>query len=858
MKSLNIVLSILLLAGLFNCTPIVEETKTPDKLDIKHGPSEEFFLQRMNPDGQFSMKAFTKGLTQAKEDAIEISRSNSGFENEWTVQGPGNIGGRINTIAVHPQNENIMYAGFAKGGVFKTTDGGQNWIPIFDDQIFSAIGEITLDPQDPNTIYVGTGDPNISGFPSIGDGVYKSTDAGTTWEHLGLTDQRIVSKIIIDPTDSDRIFAATMGIPFMRTEERGLYRSENGGDSWEQVLFLSDSTGVIDLVIDPQQPNIMYASAWDRIRNNTVSLIAGEGPKVFKTTNGGDTWSALAGGLPNDERNGRVGIAICESSPNVLYALYADGSNFKGIYRSDNAGLNWFPIPIDPDQNNLSPSPLGGFAWYFGKIRVSPTDPDDVYLLGVDLWRTRDAGQNWEAASPPWWTYEVHADKHDLVYLADESILLGTDGGLYRSDKGNLNWSDLENIPTNQFYRVAYNPHQPDLYYGGAQDNGSTGGNISSINEWPRIFGGDGFQMTFDPVDPKRFFVETQRGGINATYDMGYIFQGATDGIDRSEPTNWDAPYIMSIHDEFKMITGTNKLYINREFVPIWEPLTDDLTDGPDGTTRNGSITAIHESPIVENMVLAGTGDGNIWLGNLNDGNSFNRISDNLPNQYVTDVAASDTYPNTIYACHSGYRDNDNSAMIFRSDDLGETWEDISGDLPSIAINEILIIPATGDSIIFVATDAGVYGTTDAAQTWERLGTNMTIIPVYDLVWNEAKNELVAATFGRSIQSYDLEPIVNPEISVAVSPTEQTAIERVKVFPSLASDIINVEYFNIEPGRTSDVAIVSSNGQLIKLIENITDQNVSQQIDVSNLAAGAYFVKVKVRHAVESVGFVKE
>jgi len=835
-------------------------TSTDNRLDSKHGPSEEFFLQRMDPDGNFSIKAYIKGLKQAKQYTQIQSRSIDGFDNDWTVQGPGNIGGRINTIAVNPLDEDIIYAGFARGGVFKTTDGGGSWVPIFDDQLFSSIGDITLDPQDPNIVYVGTGDPNISGSPSIGDGVYKSENGGATWTHLGLDETRIISHIVVDPTDGDRVFASAMGLPFQRNDDRGLYRTENGGTTWEQVLFLSDSTGIIDLIMDPQQPNVMYAAGWDRIRNNTESIVSGDGAKVFKTTDGGDTWNMLEGGLPNEVPNGRIGLAICESQPNVIYAQYANPeSTLEAIYRSDDSGENWYLIPSEVlDYYDEPINLLGGFAWYFGKIRVSPSDPDDIYLLGVDLWRSQDAGQSWAMASPIWWLYEVHADKHELVYLNDESILLGTDGGMYASDKENIQWVDTENIPTNQFYRVAYNPHQPDLYYGGAQDNGSTGGNQNTINNWERIYGGDGFQMRFDPVDPQRFFVEIQNGSIRATYDGGYLFTNANDGIEPDDPRNWDMPYFISVHDETKMVTGTNRLYVNRAYEPVWEPLTDDLTDGADGETRNKNITAIHESPINEDFVIAGTGDGNIWIGDLNDGNSFTKVSDNLPNQYVTDVFTSDDNPNRIFACHSGYRDNDNNAMIFRSDDLGSSWSDISGDLPEVAINEILIIPETEDKIIFIGTDAGVYGTTDGGTIWERLGSNMTFVPVYDLVWNEANNELVAATFGRSIQTYDLDPIVDTKVDVATNPIKQESITKAQVYPTLSSDLITVEYFNIEPNKNSSIAIVSSSGQLVQILEDISDREVRQTIDVSQLPAGQYFVKIKVRHSVRSVGFVKE
>lgn len=848
-----------LLLLVFSCNEVEQEKLSNNKLDSKHGPAEEFFLQRMDPDGNFATKAYTEGLREAKEKAAVRDRSLNGFDQEWTVQGPGNLGGRANTLAINPDNEDIIYAGFSVGGVYKTEDGGQSWNPIFDEQAFSAIGDIAIDPNDSNTVYVGTGDPNISAFPAIGDGVYKSEDAGETWTNIGLTEQRIISEIIIDPRNSDRIFAATMGLPYARNNDRGLYRSDDGGDTWEQILFLSESTGVADIVINPANPDMIYAAGWDRIRNNTESIVSGPGSKIYRSANGGDDWTLLEGGLPNELFNGRIGLSLCASSPNVIYAQYADSNSFLGgIYRSDDFGETWTSLPVDPDDNFFGAFPLGGFAWYFGKIRVNPNNPDDFYLLGVDLWRTLDGGQSWNMVTPIWFTGQVHADKHDLVFFEDESVLLGTDGGIYKSDKDNFDWEDIENIPTNQFYRTAYNPHRPDLYYGGAQDNGTTGGNADDIDDWERLFGGDGFQPAFDTEDPDRYFFETQRGGIRGTLDDGNIFENATEGIEATDPRNWDTPYFISAYDNNKMVIGTNKIYVSETRFPLWNVRSPDLTDGPQGTTRNGSITAIHESPIQEDLLFVGTGDGNVWKGDLANYGNFEKISDGLIDQFVTDVAGSYVDPERIYVTHSGYRDNDNLDRINRSDDGGQTWTDISGDLPEVAINELLILPATNDSIMFVATDAGVYGTTDAATTWERLGTNMTIIPVYDLVYNEIKNELVAATFGKSIQSYDLTNILNGEdTNVSVFTPDNEAIERLKVFPNPAIGNISIEYTNIEPNRTSDIAIISADGKLMELIEKIEDANVLQNVDISDLAPGNYFVKVKIRHSVLSAGFVK-
>ncbi|MFT5164876.1 MAG: photosystem II stability/assembly factor-like uncharacterized protein [Saprospiraceae bacterium] len=840
---------------LFGCnekanTPI----KTDNRIAQKHEPSDEFFLQRAYPDGKFSIKAYTEGLKAAQQSAQ--NRTVNGFDEEWITQGPGNIGARINTVVANPQNEQIIYAGFSEGGVFKTTDGGANWFPIFDQQTLLSIGDIVLDPNDPEIVYVGTGDVNISGYPFIGDGLYRSNDGGETWTNLGLSEQRIISKIVIDPTETSRIFVACMGLPFERNSERGLYRSLDNGNNWQQVLFLSDSTGVIDVLINPDNPQILYAAGWDRIRNNTESITSGVGARIYKSIDGGDNWTQLEGGLPNAEHS-RIGLDMSGTNPSVIFAEYV-GTNFQleAIYKTTDGGNTWLPIPIDEDINGLSGGALGGFGWYFGQVRVNPNDDNDIFLLGVDLWRTLDGGDNWARVGPQWWEYVVHADKHDLVFLPSGNILLATDGGLYRSDMNAENWEDIENIPATQFYRVAYNPHSPNLYYGGAQDNGSTGGNANGINDWDRIYGGDGFQMAFDPFDPDRFFVETQNGNIRMTLDGGVDFFGADDGIDEGDRRNWDMPYIISPHNSAVLYTGTYRLYRGEGNVPDWMPISNSLTDSTSEQHRYHNITSLDESRLIEGLLYVGTGDGNLWRSD-NGGTNWVSISDGLPDLYVTAVVASPDFEEVVYVTFSGYRDNEFLPRIYRSDDSGSSWEDISSDLPDLAINDLLLLPEYADSILFVATDGGIYGSLDKGSTWERLGINMPFITVYDLVLNEAKNELVAGTFARSIQSYPLDSL---ELDDPVITSQQTPEQLVKntlvITPTLASDYVSIQLGNTEPGRDFEVVILNSKGQLLYHKKG-TGERGAFKVAVSNWVAGTYFVKAKMRHGVVSGSFVK-
>jgi photosystem II stability/assembly factor-like uncharacterized protein len=733
------------------------DTIVVDKLDKKNYPGDNFFFQRSFPDRTFDIKAYTTAFDEMKSRVLQRSMTTEGFDAEWTTQGPGSAGARINAIAVHPTNDSIIYAGFSGGGIFKTTDAGTTWNPIFDDQPYLAIGDITLDPVDPETVYVGTGDNNVTGYPFIGDGIYKSVNGGNTWQHLGLTDQAIVSRVIVDPTNSAIIYAACLGLPFERNNERGLYKSIDGGNTWSQILFVSNQSGIVDLLINPDNPQILYAASWDRIRNNTESIVAGPNAKIFKSVDGGNTWINLTNGLPTGNQ-GRIGLAMSGTNPDVVFAMYVGtNSQLQGIYKSTDAGLNWSTIPTNSG-TGLSSNALGGFGWYFGQLRVDPVNENRIYLLGVNVWYTSNIGNTWVRITPLSGPNAPHVDNHDLVFNNGD-VYLGTDGGMYKRNFGSGTWNDIENIPATQFYRTGYNPHQIDQYYGGTQDNGTQAGNAGNIDDWDRLLGGDGFQISFHPTDPDIIYAETQRGNIFMKPNAASGFINATDGIIPNDRRNWDMQYIISSHNPNVLYTGTYRVYKSEEVgLPVWSPISGDLTDSIIYGSNFHTLTTLGESPIDANFLYVGTTDGNVWR-TLDGGASWDSLHSNLPNRYVTSIVASPDSANHVFVAHSGYKYNDFIPHIHLSTDNGDTWQDISGDLPQLAINNIFVIPEQGNQVIFVATDGGVFGTLNGGTTWERLGANFPYVPVYDIDWNVAKNELIAATFGRSIMTYPLDSI---------------------------------------------------------------------------------------------------
>ncbi|HET6245006.1 MAG: T9SS type A sorting domain-containing protein [Bacteroidetes bacterium] len=810
------------------------------KIEKFSRPAEHFFLQRSYPDTFFDIKAYEVVLKQEQIRYATSRSSSRSINSEWTLEGPGNIGGRINSVAVHPTNSNIIYAGNAGGGIFKTTNGGTTWFPIFDDQAYLSIGCLTIDPNDPNTIYAGTGDPNISGYPAIGDGIYKSTDAGASWNHIGLTDQRIVSKIIIDPSNSNTIYAATMGLPFAPNSDRGLYKSNDGGITWNQILFISSDAGIIDLIMDPFNSQTIYAAGWNRIRNNQQSIVSGQAAKIYKSMDGGVNWNILEGGLPTDNMS-RIGMCHSQVNPNTLFAVYVDAStlDLQGIYKTTNGGVTWTALP----NSSLPSGVYSGFGWYFGQIRVNPTNDNELFLLSVDLYKTNDGGNNWYMAGPPWWDYTVHADKHDLVYINSSTFILATDGGLYKSTDGGMNFTDIENIPNTQFYRVAVNPHDNAMYYGGAQDQGTMSGNGAAINSWNRMFGGDGFQALFDPNDSYTWYVETQNGGIYYTDNNGNFYDNLDYGLNSSDRRSWDMPYIMSKSNSSILYTGTYRIY-KMTGAPYgeWIPISNDLTDGIIFGSRFHVITTVDESAVNNQHLYTGTSDGNVWR-TLNGGGSWVNITGSLPDRYVTDIKSSPNNLNTVFVAHSGYKSNDYIPHIHKSSNNGTSWTDISGDLPQLAVNDILILPGHNDSVVFVATDGGVYATLNNGINWDRIGSNMPIFPVYDIDYNSTTKKIIAGTFARSLMTFPMDSIISQGL-ITVNEVNSNSPVSSSVYPSPAIATLVLEIKGIQSGESVSISIFSMDGRPLKTINS--QYSSKTVINIGDLNPGAYIIKSDV------------
>jgi photosystem II stability/assembly factor-like uncharacterized protein len=806
-------------------------------------PAEHFAFMRSYPDVALDYRAYSKMLTtNASLLQLEANAQAKSMSGNWQLEGPLNIGGRVTAFAIHPTNNNIMFAGCPGGGLFKTTNGGGNWTPVFDNQAALSIACITFDPFNSNTIYVGTGDPDTPFTAFVGNGIYKSTDGGTTWTNIGLSQMGIISKVVVNPTNGNVLYAAAMGVPMQRNNQRGVYKSTNGGVSWSQVLFIDNQTGVSDLIVHPTNGNIVYATSWSRIRTNQESLGYSTTSRVYTTGNGGSTWTILNNGLPGGKLS-RYGICMSKQNPSKLYVAVCDSTyQLEGVYVTTNGGQSFTNLP---NAAATATNIYGGFGWYFGKIYVNPSNDNDVFLLGVEHYRSQDGGQTWFMNQPPWWQYNPHADCHGLQFKGPGNYVLATDGGLYETNDDGANWNKIDDLPNTQFYRVHVNPHQSADYWGGAQDNGTMNGNNTNMSNWPRVFGGDGFQPRIDASNSNNVYVETQNGNLNVSTDGGFTFNSFDNTLPTSDRRNWDMPYVFGANSNI-MYTGTYRVFKNTSNpFDNWTPISNDLTDGIIYGSRFHTISALDHSKLNTQHIYAGTSDGNVWR-SLNDGNTWDSLHMTLPNRYVTSIHPSPNVANNVYVTHSGYRYNSYIPHIHKSTNNGTTWINISGDLPQTGINDVLIKPGS-ENTLFVATDIGVYYTTNGGTNWLRLGTNMPLIPIWDIEYDAANTKLIAGTYARSIQSID---VSNLALTTGLQTSISSTSSVLEVFPNPANTSISLK---TSVSKIDQLQIIDASGKTVLNPET----NLTNSIDISSLASGLYFVKIVANDKTELKRFVK-
>lgn len=804
------------------------QNHSEEKIGAK--PNDWFYQQRAYPFEDINLALYKKALLQAKQDKKHLAKSNV----DWESKGPVNIGGRITDVEMHSSDMKVVYAGAANGGVWKSVDEGETWSSIFDDALSLSIGDIAIAPSDKNILYVGTGESNMGGgsLTYDGMGVFRSNDGGESWQEAGLEESRTIGRIAIHPENPDVVFAGALGRAFSTDGEHGVFRSLNGGQDWDNVLYVSDSTGCVDLAIHPTEPDVVFAALWERTRKPNNRDYGGQTSGIYRSVDGGDTWLELQNGLPHQLDLGRIGLAIAPSEPDIIYAsIINDIGNFMGIYKSENRGNSWLKV-----DEGLANAGVSSFGWWFGNIRVSPDDADIVYFLDLNVHRSVNGGRNWSRLSNA-----IHVDQHGLyIHPQDPNfMILGNDGGIYKTTNNWSSWEHVENMPITQFYTCTIDEQFPDILYGGTQDNGTWRTVNPLTGEYEFLFGGDGFYVNVDPTDNRYVYLEYQYGNLFRSTNGGINFLRVDNGIP-SLRRNWNTPVIFQPNNPSTLYYGGNRLYKSTNRASSWQAISPDLSNGavigPYSNTY-GSITTISVSPINTDIVYAGTDDGNVWV-TYNDGGDWTKVSENLPNRWVTRVAASPHELMTAYVCFSGFRYGEYLPHIFQTLDGGNSWLDVSGNLPEVPINDVIIDPNDAQNL-YVATDVGVYHTNDGGQFWEILGSELPNVTVNDLSFHEDTRMLLAATYGRSLFTYDLSQ------ATSIDSYSDALEESFVVSPNPIGQNARV-HFELNAAQNCQLELYDLQGRLVHRFFDKKFSNGSQEVEIErgDWANGQYILRL--------------
>ncbi|MEM7557926.1 MAG: glycosyl hydrolase, partial [Planctomycetota bacterium] len=688
--------------------------------------------------------------------------------------GPAFKPARVAEIAVDPNNRSTWYVAHGSSGLWKTTNAGITWKPIFDDGGSYSLGYVLVDPKDSNTVWLGTGENISNRSVGFGDGVYKSEDAGESWTRVGLIDSQHIGKIVIDPRDSDVVFVAAEGPLWSAGGERGVYRTADGGKSWEAILQISDDTGVTDLVMDPHDPDVLYASSYQRRRR--VGQLIGGGPEsvIYKTSDGGETWEKLTEGIPTVDK-GRIALTVSPQKQGVVYALVTAAGEESGFFRSENGGESW---TRQSDYKVIDPQ-------YYGEIYADPHQFDRIWTVDVFIHLSEDGGKSFKRQR-----WDMHVDNHAIVLDPDDPkhMLVGNDGGVYESFDQGANWRHFTNLPTSQLYRVAIDNAEPFYnVYGGTQDNGSMFGPSRTWNragirtsDWGRTRGGDGFQTCVDPEEPHIRYTLSQNGDL-ARSDTR---TGQTKNIrprlpDDESPVrwHWDAPLMLSPHSAQRVYFAGNRLFRSNNGGESWEALGGDLTRDLDGdalpimgkvwgedavqkdrfTTTLSVITALDESPLKEGLLFVGTDDGLVQISE-DGGENWRRI-ESFPGvpvgSYVSDISASEHDAQTVFVAINNYQRGDYKPYLLKSSDLGKTWTSIATSLPTRDFVWCVVEDLVRKDLLFAGTEFGLFFSVDAGDQWIPLENGVPTIPFRDIVIHPSEHDLVAATFGRGFYILD-------------------------------------------------------------------------------------------------------
>lgn len=689
--------------------------------------------------------------------------------------GPALMPGRVADIAIDPRNRSVWYLAMAVSGLWKTTTRGMEWEPIFDEGGSYSMGCVTLDPNNPDVVWLGTGENSSNRSVAYGDGIYRSGDGGETWEHMGLDDSQHIAKILIDPRNPDVVYAASQGPLWSPGGDRGLYKTTDGGQTWKAVLTISKNTGVTDIAFDPRDPDVIYAASYQRRRN--VGALVGGGPEsaVYKTTDGGKNWEKLTNGLPTADK-GRIALAVSPQVPDVVYALIHAADDESGFFRSADRGATW---TRQSNYDVVDPQ-------YYGEIYPDPHKFDRIYSVDMRIHFTEDGGKTFKPANFP-----IHVDHHAIAFDPTDAMhmFVGNDGGLYETHDGGGTWRHFTNLPTYQLYRVGIDNALPFYnVYGGSQDNGTLGGPSRTQfrvgirnSDWIATSGGDGMQPRSDPKDPNIVYSMTQNGALGRMDKRTGVRVGIRPkNPEEGEPAvrwHWDSPFITSAHADKRVYFAGSRLYRSDDRGDNWEAISPDLTRGLDPlkkklmgriwgedaiqrnryTTALSVAAALDESPLREGLLYVGTDDGLVQISE-DDGGSW-RKRDRFPGvpkwTYVSDLCASIHDADTVYAAFNNYQEGDFKPYLLKSDDRGKTWKSIAGDLPDRHVVWSVVEDHVNEKLLFAGTEFGLFFTVDGGEHWVQLKGGAPTISFRDLEIHRRESDLIAATYGRGFYILD-------------------------------------------------------------------------------------------------------
>jgi photosystem II stability/assembly factor-like uncharacterized protein len=732
-------------------------------------------------------------------------------DRSWHFLGPKNVSGRVTDVAIAtPRGKTYtMYVATASGGVWKTDNEGVQWKPIFENAATQSIGDVTLAPSDQQQVWIGTGEPNIFRSSMAGCGVYKSNDGGETWEHKGLAATHTISRIVVHPTNPDVVYVAASGHEWTDNPERGVYRTTDGGENWELVLFVSEQAGAIDLAIDPVKPEILYASTWQRKRlrwNDPRTFADHKDSGIWRTTDGGDHWENASEGLPAPHHRGRIGIDVCASNPNVVYAFVdnyelqeakegEEGKDAYGrerearikgaeIYRSDDRAQTWRKV----SKSDKYMAGIGStYGWVFGQIRVDPSDEDTIYIMGLSLNVSNDGGESFRRLGG------MHSDHHGLWIDPQNSQYLvnANDGGVNISYDGGENWRLFtDDLPVVQFYNVGYDMAEPFSVYGSIQDHGSRKGvvNVNAIRkpakgqeggrrrwrtpsaavDWDYTSGGEASFHAIDPTDPNTLYYAGFYGSIGRTDQESGERARLKLEVDEEGAEvrgQWLAPFIISPHNPRVIYHGMNYLFRSMDQGKNFTAISPDLSRNVAeelGDIPFQTITAISESPFEFGRIFAGTDDGLLHM-TFDSGKTWQRIDGGLkPERWISRVIASKWTDGVVYAAQNGKRWDDLAAYLWKSEDNGQTWSSIADGLPGAPVNVVREDPRDAD-VLYAGTDLGVYVSRDRGSSWNAIGSKLPTTYVHDLIIHPRDEIMVIATHGRGMWALDVKPPVVEE-----------------------------------------------------------------------------------------------